>query len=91
MDIFILCGCSEVLTISLSEPIFEENAENAWNNAPWKEGRDGRASTPDRWKETRSKGFLPRVTGRAPVTRGPVGSDHRWKFRATAKAVVVRE
>jgi len=35
---------------------------NAWDDAPWKEGRDGGVFPPDRWKETPAKGFRPRVT-----------------------------
>ncbi|MDP2913933.1 MAG: XdhC family protein [Candidatus Aminicenantes bacterium] len=37
---------------------------DSWENAPGKEGRDGGIFPPDRWKETPSKRFLPRVSGR---------------------------
>lgn len=42
---------------------FMSSPKNSRNNAPWKEGRE----RSERWKETRSQGFRPRVTGRIIV------------------------
>ncbi|MDP2914232.1 MAG: zf-HC2 domain-containing protein [Candidatus Aminicenantes bacterium] len=48
---------------------------HSWKKAPWKDGRDGGIFPPDRWKETLSKGFLPRVS--------------RWVTAAAAAALLL--